>query len=95
MFWEVDPPAGNISDEKHLQDDLDNRQKTSDHHEEIRLVGECCQGTGDHAEYCIDKETKRGDAQKNVIEITLLLSLELQTLDAYETDDDRDDRESH
>lgn len=47
---------------------------------------EGCQGTGDHAEDGIDKETEGGDAQEDVIKVALLFGLELEALHADEAD---------
>ena len=95
VLRQMDPPARDVGDEEHLQDDLEDREQTGDHHQEIRLVGEGGERAGDHAEDGVGEQTEGGDAQEDVVEVALLLGLELEALHAYEADDDGDDREGH
>lgn len=59
---------------------LKNREHSSDHHEQIRFLRERIQMSGNDAEDSISEEPEGGNAQQDIIEITLFFSFELEML---------------
>lgn len=95
VLRQVDPSAGHVRYEQHLEDDLRHREEAGQHDEEVRLVGERGQRAGDHAEHGVDEEAEARHAEQDVVEVALLLGLELQALHPYESHDNGHDREDH
>lgn len=95
VLGQVDPSAGHVRDEQHLEDDLGHGEEACQHDEEVGLVGEGCQRAGDHAEHRVHEQAEARHAEEDVVQVALLLGLELQALHPYETDDYGHDREDH
>jgi hypothetical protein len=77
VLRQVHTTSRDIGDEEQLQNDLKNGDGARDGNEEILIVLEDVERTGNHAKDIVDEQAKGRDSQEDVVEVALLLASEL------------------
>jgi len=95
MFRQVHAATSDVCDEQQLEHNLDDGEVSGDHDQQVGFTGHGGKGACDDGEHSIHKQPESRHSLQDVVEVTLVFTLELEALHSDKSDDDSNDAEPH